>query len=69
MLLLNVNALHLGPKKQWHTWPFNQFFFWLHWVFIGTRRLSLVVVSGGYSVAVVHRFLIEVASLVVENGL
>ena len=25
------------------------FFFWLHWVFIAVRRLSLVAVSGGYS--------------------
>ena len=34
--------------------------FWLLWVFIASRRLSLVVV---------HRLLIEVASLVVELGL
>ena len=25
------------------------FFFWLHWVFIAVRRLSLVAASGGYS--------------------
>ena len=31
-------------------------YFWLHWVFVATRRLSLVVVSRGYS-------LIAVASL------
>ena len=36
-------------------------FFWLHWVFVAARRLSLVAVSGGYSVAV-RRFLIAVAS-------
>ena len=24
-------------------------YFWLHWVFVAERRLSLVVVSGGYS--------------------
>ena len=24
-------------------------YFWLHWVFIAVPRLSLVVVSGGYS--------------------
>ena len=26
------------------------FYFWLHWVFVAARRLSLVAVSGGYSV-------------------
>ena len=25
------------------------FVFWLHWVFVAVRRLSLVVASGGYS--------------------
>ena len=25
------------------------FFFWLRWVFVAARRLSLVAVSGGYS--------------------
>ena len=30
---------------------------------------SLVVVGGGYSLAVVHRLLIAVASLVAEHGL
>ena len=24
-------------------------YFWLHWVFVAVHRLSLVVVSGGYS--------------------
>ena len=24
-------------------------YFWLHWVFVAVRRLSLVVASGGYS--------------------
>ena len=33
------------------------------------HRLSLVAVSGGYSLVVVHRLLIEVASLVAEFGL
>ena len=31
-------------------------------------RLSLVVVSGGYSLVVVHGLLIAVISLVVEHG-
>ena len=44
------------------------FFFWLCWVFVAARGLSLVAASGGYSV-VVHGLLIAVASLVVEHGL
>ena len=40
------------------TWIF--FFFWLRWVFVVARELSLVVV---------HGLLIAVASLVVEHGL
>ena len=43
-------------------------FFWLHWVFIAVHGLSLVVASGGYSVAVC-RLLITVASLVAEHRL
>ena len=27
----------------------NLFYFWPHWVFLAARRLSLVAVSGGYS--------------------
>ena len=42
--------------------------FWLHWVFVAARGLSLVAASGGYSVAV-RGLLIAVASLVVEHGL
>ena len=37
--------------------------FWLHWALVAVHRLSLVVVSRGYSVAV-HGLLIAVASLV-----
>ena len=43
-------------------------YFWLHWVFIAGRGLSLVAASGGYSVAV-GGLLTVVASLVVEHGL
>ena len=28
---------------------FNFIYFWLHWVFIAVRRLSIVAVNGGYS--------------------
>ena len=44
------------------------FFFWLHWVFVAVRVLSLVVASGGYSI-VVRGLLIVVASLVAEHKL
>ena len=47
---------------------FYLFIYWLCWVFVAARGLSLVVVSGGYSV-VVRRLLIGVASLVAEHGL
>ena len=43
-------------------------YFWPCWVFVAVRGLSLVVVSGGYSVTV-SRLLIAVASLVAEHGL
>ena len=45
------------------------FLFWLHWVFFAALRLSQAVGSGGYSLAVVHRFLIAMASLVAEYRL
>ena len=44
-------------------------YFWLLWVFVAVRGLSLVAVSGGYSFIVVHRLLIVVASLVAEHRL
>ena len=44
------------------------FLFWLLWVRVAACGLSLVVVSGGYSV-VVRGLLIAVASLVAEHGL
>ena len=39
-------------------------YFWLCWVFTAVLRLSLVTVSGGCSLVVVHALLIAVASLV-----
>ena len=47
---------------------FNFLNFRLHWVFVAAHGLSLVVASGGYSLAV-RRLLIAVAPLVVEHGL
>ena len=44
------------------------FNFWLRWVFVAERGLSLVEASEGYSV-VVHGLLIAVASLIAEHDL
>ena len=46
----------------------NNIYFWLCWIFVATHRLSLVVASRGYSLVVVCRLLIAVAS-VAEHGL
>ena len=43
--------------------------FWLCWVLIAARGLSLVAASGGYSFVAVCRLLIAVASLVAEHKL
>ena len=48
---------------------FYLFLFWLCWVFITARGLSLVVASGGYSLAAVHGLLTVATSLVAEHGL
>ena len=42
----------------------KKFFFWLCWVFVAVHGLSLRAVSGGYSLAAVHRLLTALASLV-----
>ena len=44
-------------------------YLWLPWVFVAVRGLSLVAVSGGYSVVAVCGLLIDVASLVAEHRL
>ena len=44
-------------------------YLWLHWVLVATRRLSLVVVSGGLLLVAVCGLLIAVASLLAERGL
>ena len=43
--------------------------FWLHWVFIAARRLSLVATSGGYFLIKVFGLLTEVASPIAEQAL
>ena len=44
-------------------------YFWLRWVFIAARGLSLVAASGGLLFLVVRRLLIAMASLVAEHRL
>ena len=44
-------------------------YFWLHWIFIASHSLSLVVASVGCSLVTVLRLLIAVASLAAEFGL
>ena len=44
-------------------------YFWLRWVFVSERGLSLVAVRGGLPFVAVHGLLIAVASLVAEHGL
>ena len=44
-------------------------YFWLRWVFVAMRRLSLVAASGGLHFVAVRGLLIAVASLVAEHQL
>ena len=44
----------------------NNYFFWLYWVLIAVCRLSLLVVSWGYSLVTTLRLLVAVASLVAQ---
>ena len=44
-------------------------YFWLCWVFIVARGLSLAAESGGLLFVAMRRLLVVVASLVVEHGL
>ena len=57
---------------RWYiVWKYTSFkifiCFWLFWVCVATHRLSLVAVSGGYSLLLCG-FLIVVPSVVVEHG-
>ena len=45
------------------------YLFWLCWIFVAVNGLSLVVLSGGYSLISVNGLLIAVAPLVVEHRL
>ena len=67
----------VGVPSSVHPCSTHSFFFlinlfiylWLPWVFVAVRGLSLVAVSGGYSVVAVCGLLIDVASLVAEHRL
>ena len=43
--------------------------FWLHWVVLAVRRLTLFAASGVYSLAMARRPFIVLVSLVVEHRL
>ena len=43
--------------------PFSKIYLWLCWLFLAEHGLSLVAASGGYSLVLMCRFLIVVASL------
>ena len=60
----NVSFLTVEIKKK-----FLFIYFWLHWVFSAVSNLSLVAVSGGYSLVVLRGLLIAKASLVAEPGI
>ena len=61
---------HYSKLLEFLSFLINLFiYFWLLWVFVAVRGLSLGVASGDYSFIVVRRLLIAVASLVAEHGL
>ena len=47
---------------------FDGIYFWLCWILVAVCRLSLIVVSRGYSLIAVLGLLIAVASLISEHG-
>ena len=54
--ILSATSKHDGSLEQAELSPSIDYF-WLHWVFIAMCRLSLVVMSRGYSPVVVRRLL------------
>ena len=52
-----------------HLFFCNFIYFWLHWVFVAVRVLSLVVASGGYSSLRCVGFSLRWLLLVAEHGL
>ena len=71
--LVTLLTKRLDLSADCHPPPFEIIYlfiyFWLHWIFIASHRLPLVVASVGYSLVAVLRFLIAVASLAADFGL
>ena len=63
------SMLQAGMTDRFHPFFKNLIYFLLCWVFVTVCRHCLVAASGAYSLAVVHGFLVTVASLVVEHRL
>ena len=58
------------PPISWRFFNIFLFiYFWLHWVFIAVRGLSLVMASGSYSLVAMLWLLIVVTSLIAEPRL
>ena len=53
----------------WVPFVYLSAYFWLHWVFVGAPRLSLVFTGGSCALAVTHGLLGAVASLTAAHGL
>ena len=61
-------AERLNCTDPMQTFSFS-FYFWLCWVLVAARGLSLIAASRGYPLVAVNRLLIVVASLVAEHEL
>ena len=59
----------LGEAQPLKTVFLFSHYFWLHWVFVATRGVSLIVASGGRSLDAACRLLTAVAPFVDEHGL
>ena len=67
-------SVYLTVSKSIHFYCTHYLFvcfnyLWLRWVFVVVYRLSLAVVSKGYSLAVEDGLLTEVASFIAEHRL
>ena len=66
MSISNAYEPELLYSQSLHCWGMGHTtsltFFWLCWVFVTACGLSIVGVSGGYSLVAVHGLLIAVAS-------
>ena len=72
LLKLGEGLLVISPfflKKGFFSFVYLCIYLWLCWVFVAVCGLSLAVVNGGYSPAVVCRLLIAVTSLIAEHRL